>query len=200
MVVGTVAGGLCGAVESQLMQQVNDDDSDNTPSAQAIMVTSRGGGGGGGWPRVIRITSPRNSSSSNNNSVTHADRMVLEMFRRDLMAQHVANADRMTYEQLLQHLGTGDVEGNRRGLTQQVIGSLPTETVVMENKNHEEQKDDNDDNNTSCCICLEEYCDGDVVRKLPACPHGFHRDCIDQWLRQVASCPVCKREVVSPTH
>merc|ERR1712087_484175 len=42
-----------------------------------------------------------------------------------------------------------------------------------------------------CPICLGEFHSGDKLRKLPTCVHVFHRPCIDLWLLQSASCPLC---------
>uniref|UniRef100_A0A0D9WVP1 RING-type domain-containing protein n=1 Tax=Leersia perrieri TaxID=77586 RepID=A0A0D9WVP1_9ORYZ len=45
----------------------------------------------------------------------------------------------------------------------------------------------------ACCpVCLENYGDGEVVRTLPDCGHVFHRECVDPWLRQRPTCPVCR--------
>jgi hypothetical protein len=46
-----------------------------------------------------------------------------------------------------------------------------------------------------CPICLAEFCEGDALRRLPNCVHTFHRSCIDLWLLQSASCPLCKVEI-----
>eukprot|EP00252_Welwitschia_mirabilis_P011926 TRINITY_DN2651_c0_g1_i1.p1 TRINITY_DN2651_c0_g1~~TRINITY_DN2651_c0_g1_i1.p1 ORF type:complete len:286 (+),score=48.92 TRINITY_DN2651_c0_g1_i1:266-1123(+) len=48
----------------------------------------------------------------------------------------------------------------------------------------------------TCSVCLEQVNDGELVRSLP-CLHQFHVACIDPWLRQQATCPVCKFRVGS---
>ncbi|KAG0466352.1 hypothetical protein HPP92_017932 [Vanilla planifolia] len=47
-----------------------------------------------------------------------------------------------------------------------------------------------------CSICLGVVADGEKVRALPGCCHGFHPDCVDQWLRKQSSCPLCRAKVV----
>lgn len=46
-----------------------------------------------------------------------------------------------------------------------------------------------------CPICLAELHAGETLRRLPNCVHAFHRSCIDLWLLQSATCPLCKVEV-----
>ena len=43
-----------------------------------------------------------------------------------------------------------------------------------------------------CSVCLGEYKEGELLRFLPQCAHNFHRTCIDAWLQQHATCPVCR--------
>lgn len=45
---------------------------------------------------------------------------------------------------------------------------------------------------SECIICLSEFVNGDRVRLLPKCNHGFHVRCIDKWLRSNSSCPKCR--------
>ena len=47
-----------------------------------------------------------------------------------------------------------------------------------------------------CAICLVEYADGDEIRVLPQCGHGFHVGCIDLWLGSHSSCPSCRQILV----
>ncbi|KAH1226525.1 E3 ubiquitin-protein ligase SDIR1 [Glycine max] len=47
------------------------------------------------------------------------------------------------------------------------------------------------DDELTCSVCLEQVDVGDVLRSLP-CLHQFHANCIDPWLRQQGTCPVCK--------
>ncbi|GMI80279.1 Arabidopsis Toxicos en Levadura 72, DAF-Like gene 1 [Hibiscus trionum] len=52
---------------------------------------------------------------------------------------------------------------------------------------------------TDCLICLGEFMDGEKVRVLPKCNHGFHVRCIDTWLMSGSSCPACRRSLLDQT-
>ncbi|KAG2730322.1 hypothetical protein I3843_01G280900 [Carya illinoinensis] len=43
----------------------------------------------------------------------------------------------------------------------------------------------------TCSVCLEQVNVGELIRSLP-CLHQFHANCIDPWLGQQGTCPVCK--------
>uniref|UniRef100_A0A7N0UZ48 RING-type E3 ubiquitin transferase n=1 Tax=Kalanchoe fedtschenkoi TaxID=63787 RepID=A0A7N0UZ48_KALFE len=49
---------------------------------------------------------------------------------------------------------------------------------------------------TECVICLSEFAEGERVRVLPKCNHGFHVRCIDKWLNSHSSCPTCRYSVM----
>lgn len=45
---------------------------------------------------------------------------------------------------------------------------------------------------TMCSVCQSEMADGEKVRVLTACTHSFHTTCVEQWLRDHATCPLCR--------
>ncbi|XVF51322.1 hypothetical protein PTKIN_Ptkin04bG0175600 [Pterospermum kingtungense] len=48
-------------------------------------------------------------------------------------------------------------------------------------------------NDNTCSICLSEYKAKETIRTIPDCDHYFHADCIDEWLKLNAACPVCRK-------
>ncbi|XP_043561082.1 E3 ubiquitin-protein ligase RNF128 isoform X1 [Chiloscyllium plagiosum] len=47
----------------------------------------------------------------------------------------------------------------------------------------------------SCAVCIEAYKPNDVVRIL-TCNHIFHKNCIDPWLLEHRTCPMCKCDIL----
>ncbi|OCT65941.1 E3 ubiquitin-protein ligase RNF128-like isoform X2 [Xenopus laevis] len=47
----------------------------------------------------------------------------------------------------------------------------------------------------SCAVCIEPYKPSDVVRIL-TCNHFFHKNCIDPWLLEHRTCPMCKCDIL----
>lgn len=68
---------------------------------------------------------------------------------------------------LIQHLPTGEYEGNSNGSTK---------------------------NLRECVICMVEFSKGDCLRYLP-CLHTYHVHCIDDWLMRSFICPSCMEPV-----
>ncbi|AES87171.1 putative transcription factor C2H2 family [Medicago truncatula] len=46
-----------------------------------------------------------------------------------------------------------------------------------------------------CPVCLSVFVDGEKLRELSCCKHYFHADCIDLWLGNRSSCPICRATV-----
>ncbi|XP_066506058.1 uncharacterized protein si:ch211-59o9.10 [Hoplias malabaricus] len=47
---------------------------------------------------------------------------------------------------------------------------------------------------TDCQICFCDYKEGEKLRILP-CFHDYHTKCIDRWLKESSTCPICRADV-----
>ena len=51
----------------------------------------------------------------------------------------------------------------------------------------------------NCTICQDRMRQGELIRRLTACSHDFHRVCIDNWLlNRSVICPTCRHDVRQP--
>ncbi|XP_020418146.1 NEP1-interacting protein 2 isoform X3 [Prunus persica] len=80
-----------------------------------------------------------------------------------------------------------DIAG-AKGLSHECIQRLPQSTFRSSNMVES-------CNDFCCSICLQELKEGECARELPTCRHFFHVACIDQWLKQQSSCPMCRTRV-----
>ncbi|VBB27776.1 unnamed protein product [Acanthocheilonema viteae] len=46
-----------------------------------------------------------------------------------------------------------------------------------------------------CPVCIDPYRAGDIIRSLP-CRHIFHKTCVDPWLLEHRTCPMCKNDIL----
>ncbi|XP_040179919.1 E3 ubiquitin-protein ligase RLIM [Rana temporaria] len=76
-----------------------------------------------------------------------------------------------------------DDDDQPRGLTKEQIDNLST-------RNYGEN-----DALKTCSVCITEYTEGNKLRKLP-CSHEYHVHCIDRWLSENSTCPICRRAVL----
>ncbi|XP_074866283.1 E3 ubiquitin-protein ligase RNF130 isoform X2 [Carettochelys insculpta] len=68
------------------------------------------------------------------------------------------------------------------------IGKLTTRTVKKGDKETDPDFD-------HCAVCIECYKQNDIVRILP-CKHVFHKACVDPWLSEHCTCPMCKLNIL----
>ncbi|OEL29809.1 hypothetical protein BAE44_0009170 [Dichanthelium oligosanthes] len=52
---------------------------------------------------------------------------------------------------------------------------------------------------TPCAVCLGDVQRGETVRRLPACGHLFHKECVDMWLHSHTACPLCRCDLLPRT-
>uniref|UniRef100_A0ACD5WYA6 Uncharacterized protein n=2 Tax=Avena sativa TaxID=4498 RepID=A0ACD5WYA6_AVESA len=113
---------------------------------------------------------------------------VLFVFTRILCARiHLRNAAAPEHAAAPQ---AGDVaihvERSVRGMEPSVVTAFPTVKLGDDSQRQPTQEE------SHCTVCLEEYQAKDVVRVLPYCGHAFHVACIDAWLKQQSTCPICR--------
>jgi hypothetical protein len=47
----------------------------------------------------------------------------------------------------------------------------------------------------SCNICLEDFKRAEKLLQVKSCKHVFHTDCIEKWLKENRTCPVCRATI-----
>ncbi|EXB39583.1 RING-H2 finger protein ATL70 [Morus notabilis] len=87
--------------------------------------------------------------------------------------------------------GDPAISGQPRGLNDDVLRSFP-KLLYAQAKLHLRDNNRAGSASSSCSICLADYADSDELRLLPDCGHIFHINCVDLWLRQHPTCPICR--------
>ncbi|KAJ3682715.1 hypothetical protein LUZ60_012942 [Juncus effusus] len=92
-----------------------------------------------------------------------------------------------------------DNSPNSISMSEEEINALPVHEYSEKGKEKESgskgEGKSSENNELTCSVCLEQVNVGELLRTLP-CLHQFHVGCIDPWLRQQGTCPVCKHRVV----
>ncbi|XP_029979109.1 E3 ubiquitin-protein ligase RNF6 [Sphaeramia orbicularis] len=78
-----------------------------------------------------------------------------------------------------------------RGLTKEQIDNLATRTYGQASLEGEIGR--------ACSVCINEYAQGNKLRRLP-CSHEFHIHCIDRWLSDNNTCPICRQPILGVHH
>lgn len=88
------------------------------------------------------------------------------------------------------HTSTSPSTGDARGLDDSRIKSCSELVILDINENGSIISGLSE--SYSCPICLEEYGAKEKVRQINLCQHCFHADCIEQWLQNNSTCPICR--------
>ncbi|KAK6322201.1 hypothetical protein J4Q44_G00069930 [Coregonus suidteri] len=75
-----------------------------------------------------------------------------------------------------------------KAVAKKAIGQLQVRTVK---RGDEETGPDAD----TCAVCIDAYKSGDVLTIL-TCNHFFHKTCIEPWLLEHRTCPMCKCDIL----
>ncbi|XP_078532989.1 RING finger protein 150 [Lissotriton helveticus] len=93
------------------------------------------------------------------------------------------------YIQRFRYANARDRNQRRLGdAAKKAISKLQIRTIRKGDKETESDFD-------NCAVCIEGYKPNDVVRILP-CRHLFHRSCVDPWLLDHRTCPMCKMNIL----
>jgi hypothetical protein len=82
----------------------------------------------------------------------------------------------------------------RQGMDQflQPVVVRPTPQQISENTTLGRHVSETDQ---ACAICQDALTEEQEGRKLNACGHWFHKNCIDTWLSGNVHCPVCRHDI-----
>ncbi|KAM9329885.1 RING finger protein 150 [Gastrophryne carolinensis] len=93
------------------------------------------------------------------------------------------------YIQRFRYANARDRNQRRLGdAAKKAISKLQVRTIKKGDKETEPDFD-------NCAVCIEGYKPNDVVRVLP-CRHLFHKSCVDPWLLDHRTCPMCKMNIL----
>eukprot|EP01121_Diplochlamys_sp_Union-15-3_P017941 TRINITY_DN6425_c0_g1_i1.p1 TRINITY_DN6425_c0_g1~~TRINITY_DN6425_c0_g1_i1.p1 ORF type:complete len:144 (+),score=0.52 TRINITY_DN6425_c0_g1_i1:56-487(+) len=104
-------------------------------------------------------------------------RLAIRFYNMDQQAQNASNE----IEIIPVHVINMQTEDN--GVDPEILLRLPVE-------NYDENVPTED---KSCSICLADYQTGEALRCL-SCDHKYHKICIDTWLTNHHTCPLCKSD------
>ncbi|KNA14918.1 hypothetical protein SOVF_102980, partial [Spinacia oleracea] len=84
--------------------------------------------------------------------------------------------------------------GVEEGLTPPTcIGLDPSVLETFQQFKYSEFSGQRDDTGPlECSVCLSPFEADEMLRLLPKCNHMFHVSCLDPWLKDHATCPLCR--------
>lgn len=119
--------------------------------------------------------------------------VLLSVIKRYIHRRFVSNLRAQRVAQQLQGAHGGGRQQGMAATPADVISSIP----LVDYKTADPDGLFSEDQDRSCTICLEDYAQGDRLRRFPVCKHMFHQECADLWLRSSHTCPNCRASVVS---
>lgn len=163
----------------RMLQRMGTNDT-RPPATQRTDQTGRGSGG----ERVSRLTGFQEALSGSTSFQDLMNRM-----------RQRGQQDGYTVSFELGTLG----EMTRRGTS---VEELTTHTTLGLYQDLETcAEDDGDESKVdeteceTCSICQEQFTQRCIVRQIDRCNHYFHQACIEKWLGDHTTCPLCMQEI-----
>ncbi|XVF78423.1 hypothetical protein PTKIN_Ptkin14bG0131400 [Pterospermum kingtungense] len=127
----------------------------------------------------------------NRNRTLEQDIELGDIVNHRSLASHSDSADEVTVQNNLQLLEILDMFmallEDRQGLSSEDLEKvLPLVHYKSLGKTSDE-----------CVICLDDLEDDELCRVFPVCKHVFHFSCIDNWLKNHITCPICRNSIVA---
>lgn len=119
---------------------------------------------------------------------------IVNRYRNDLLrsdsSSSSSSSDALAGYTLSQASATRALQLIRR-LTQQ-YGRAPQNRTIL-NQLPTYKFDANTQEKAQCRVCLCDYENDEEIKILP-CLHKYHKECIDEWLKDKTECPVCRHD------
>ncbi|XP_054635469.1 RING finger protein 150a isoform X2 [Dunckerocampus dactyliophorus] len=120
----------------------------------------------------------------------HKGREIVALLEQHVtITLHITVGTRNLQKYRFRYANARDRNQRRLGdAAKKAIGKLQVRTIKKGDK-------ETDCDFDSCAVCIEAYKPNDVVRVLP-CRHVFHKHCVDPWLHDHQTCPMCKMNII----
>ncbi|XP_031410536.1 E3 ubiquitin-protein ligase RLIM isoform X3 [Meleagris gallopavo] len=158
------------------------DPSGPTPNQNVDASEPQNGGGGSSSNESTDVSSGEVFEGSNEGGSTSGARREGRNTRGSVTFEESGSLPFLSLAQFF--LLNEDDDDQPRGLTKEQIDNL-----AMRNFGESDAL-------KTCSVCITEYTEGNKLRKLP-CSHEYHVHCIDRWLSENSTCPICRRAVLA---
>ena len=96
-------------------------------------------------------------------------------------------------------LGNTEESTPNNGLNLMDLGRHTTTGLYSDinasDEENNESKENDDQLSETCSICQEALLPQSIIRQIDRCSHLFHQECIEKWLSEHNTCPLCMQPV-----
>lgn len=146
-------------------------------------------------PKPLAVAAPYASSASSSSSSIMI--VVIIIASAVIISASIYLLLRVVSKRFRRSFSTADDVISRRGgvassqvVSDDLLDSLPLFTF------HSVARNLNDEGGGDCAVCLSKFEPRDQLRLLPLCCHAFHASCIDKWIVNNQTCPLCRSTVL----